>query len=693
MKKLRNLLAILFVLFGMAANLFAQEIKRIDEDFETLYDLCGEKKPDIAKIKNLLESGVQLNKSSEYSFTPLTNALYNKNPEIAKLLIEYGADVNLKDNNEYFPLNLACQIGDLSLVKLMVSKGADVNCASKQKYSPLIYAVESSSKDSLALVKFLVEKGANVNAATESGWTALIVAGWERNGLELIKYLVSKKADINAKTKDGYNVGMSSTRLIELECFKFLDENGFDFKACDKDGLTVLHYFIQTVTCSDRDYILYYSPVMEKEKEIAEIVAFLAKKIDINAVDNSKETVLHYAAQSILDYTAIIEILIKNGANVNALDKYDCTPITFTYDTPKIVQLFVDSGADLSIKDKWGKTVLDRREEALKKNPKIADVVEILKANSKNKKKYTFVQLCEYNYGDQAFEMLKKGKVKGLDDYDANGCTPLYYAVINNNRELTKALLDKGCDINKRNGKDETTVLNHAVDNQELEMVRLLLSYKPDLTFKYKSSVYSSEADILYTSIHAKKYHATYNEKKACEIIKCLLEAGCDPNAVIEGCSDSNYTITVDCCESGLETFAEILIEHGGNPFTVWTSSVPQLHDWRSFSIIRNDLQGNKIDYEERQAVYRGLVKQFKNKTLVATDNLRLRNGCSLSGRTITAIKKGTKVKVLEADNMEVIDGIDSCWVKVEVLPGSVDSEGKKLASGTTGWCFLGYLE
>ena len=135
------------------------------------------------------------------------------------------------------------------------------------------------------------------------------------------------------------------------------------------------------------------------------------------------------------------------------------------------------------------------------------------------------------------------------------------------------------------------------------------------------------------------------------------------------------------------------MIERGGNPFTVWTSSVPQLHDWRSFSIIRKDLQGDKIGYDRRKAVYRGLVKQFKNKTLVATDNLRLRNECGLSGRTITAIKKGTKVKVLEADNMEVIDDIHSCWVKVEVLPGSVDSEGKKLAGGTTGWCFLGYLK
>ena len=655
-----------------------------------MYELCGEKKPEMDLIKRFIKLGAPINLSTECSFSPLTYALYHKNLDLARLLVLSGADVSLNDGNGNYPLSQACEAGDLDLVKLILSKGADVNVKSDENYTPLHYAVRSGPNN-LKLVRLLVEKGADVNAATKHGFTPLIYAGREDNNLELIKYLVDKKADINAHDKEGYNVGMACAGEINLECLKFLDKKGFDFSARNENGETVLHCFIEMVTCSRKESILYYQFIMEKEKEIADIIAFLAGKIDINSVDDSKETALHYAARSLLDYTPIIKFLIKNGANVNAVNNYGKTPIFYTCATPEIVQLLVDSGANLSIKDKLGKTFLDYSEEAIKNNPNMSKIVEILKTNTKDKKKYTFVQLCEYNYADKAFEMLKKGNVKNFDESDTNGYTPLYYAVINKNIELTKALLDKGCNINKRNGKAEITVLYYAVDNQELEMVKLLLSYKPDLTLKY--NYYGDNVDILYTSIHAHKYYDSYNTKKACEIIKCLLEAGCNPNLVIEKDRGTNYTITVDCIMCGLESFAELLIEYGGNPFAVWTSYIYQYQTSMSFSIIRKNLAGDMIDYEEKNAVYQGLQKYYEGKILAATDNLRIRDGHSLSDRTITAIKKGTNVKVLEAYKMEIIDQIPSCWVKVELLPGAVDSQGQKIANGTKGWCFLGYLE
>lgn len=655
-----------------------------------LYELCREKKPEMDLIKKFIKLGAPIDVISKYSFSPLTYALYNRNHDLALLLIQNGADVSREDDNNNYPLNLACKAGDLDLAKLMIAKGADVNVKSRENYTPLHYAVRSGAGN-VELVKLLVENGADVNAATQSGFTALILSGREDNNLELIKYLVGKKADVNAQDEDGYNVGMACAAEINLECLKFLDENGFDFRARTKNGETILHWFIKMVTCSWEESILYYQFIMESEKETGDIIAFLARKVDINAVNNSKETALHYAAQSILDYPVIIECLIKNGANVNAVNKYGKTPIFYNRATPEIVQLLVDSGANLSIKDIQGKTVLDYCEEEVKNNPDMSKIIEILKANSKDKKKYTFVQLCEYNYADKAFEMLKKGKIKNLDEPDSKGYTSLYYAVINKNLELTKALLDKGCNINKRNGEEEITVLYYAVNNQEEEMVKLLLSYKPDLTLMYKH--YGDNVDILYTSIHSQKYYDTYNTKKACEIIKCLLEAGCNPNIVIEMEGKSNYTVTVDCILCGQESFAELLIEYGGNPFTVWTSYIYQYQTSMSFSIIRKNLSCDMIDYEEKNAVYQGLQKYYEGKILAATDNLRIRDGYGLSDRTITAIKKGTKVKVLEASNMEVIDGIHSCWVKVEVQPDSVDSQNRKIASGTTGWCFLGYLE
>ncbi|MBP5358641.1 MAG: ankyrin repeat domain-containing protein [Treponema sp.] len=657
------------------------DVKVQNDDHETvLYFLCNTDKPNLDLIRKVIKKGAPLNIPG-YSFTPLTAALYHEQVELARLLVENGADVNLKDSDNRYPLNLACKAGNYNLVEFMISKGAKVNGSGKEGYTPLHNAVESGSKDSLEIVKLLVQKGANVNASTEAGWTPLILAGWEDvNGFEIIKFLVSKKANINAKTKKGDNVGMTCARLLNPDIYKFLGDNGFDFNARDEDGLTTLHRFVDTITCSSSDYSLNYIGVFDKKNEICQIIDYLATKTNINSSSKyNKQTALHYACYSVFDDTTVIEALIKNGANVNALNASGCTPIFLCRWKPKMVRVLVDAGTNLSVKNEDGKTCLDLCEEGIKYDAKILESIEIIKANMSGTKKYSFVQLVEYNYADKALEMLKKGNVKGLDEYDEKGFTPLYHAVVNKNQELVKELLDKGCDINKRQKNSDATVLRYAVEKLDLEMVKLLLKYKPDLTMKYKGKYWDSEANILMLCV---------SQDHSYDVVKVLLEAGADPNCAIEN-SNPGLTIAADSCSGSADyDVVELIVEYGGNPFAKWGYS---RSDFSWDSIVTKN---SGWDYwERRNAVYRGLVKQFKNKTLTASDNLRLRTEASLSARTITAMQKGTKVKVLEADNMEVIDGIHSCWVKVEVLPGSVDSQGKKIPNGTTGWCFLGYLE
>ena len=654
------------------------DVKVQNDDHETvLLFLCKSYKPNFDLIRKVIKKGAPLNIPA-YFFTPLTAALHYDQIELARLLVENGADVNLKDSDGRYPLNLACKAGNYDLVELMISKGAKINVPGKEGYTPLHKAVESGSKDSLEIVKLLVQKGANVNASTESGYTPLILAGWEDvNGFEIIKFLVSKKANINAKTKKGTNVGMTCARLLNPEIYKFLGENGFNFNARDEDGLTTLLCFVDTITCSSVEFSMNYLSVFEKKKEISQIIDFLATKTNINSSTKlGKETALHLACYSVFDDTTVIEALIKNGANVNALDANGCTPVFHCRWRPKMVRVLVDAGTNLSIKNEDGKTCLDLCEEGIKYDPKILESIEIIKANMSGTKKYTFVQLVEYNYTDKALEMLSKGKVKELDEYDEKGFTSLYYAVMNKNQELVKELLDKGSDINKRQKNSDATVLRYAVEKLDLEMVKLLLKYKPDLTMKYKGKYWDSEANILMLCV---------SQDHSYDVVKVLLEAGADPNCVMEN-SNPGLTIAADCCSGSAEDdIVELIVEYGGNPFTKWGYS---RSDFSWDSIVTKN-----TDWETRNAIYRGLVKQFKNRALTASDNLRLRNWASLSATNITTMQKGTKVKVLEADNMEVIDGIHSCWVKVEVYPGSVDSQGKKISPGTTGWCFLGYLE
>ena len=81
-----------------------------------------------------------------------------------------------------------------------------------------------------------------------------------------------------------------------------------------------------------------------------------------------------------------------------------------------------------------------------------------------------------------------------------------------------------------------------------------------------------------------------------------------------------------------------------------------------------------------------------QNKIMTVTENLKLRSGEATTTQVLTVMSAGTKVKILELGKAETIDGINSNWVKVEVISGR-DRDGKDIKKKTTGWCYGGYLE
>lgn len=81
-----------------------------------------------------------------------------------------------------------------------------------------------------------------------------------------------------------------------------------------------------------------------------------------------------------------------------------------------------------------------------------------------------------------------------------------------------------------------------------------------------------------------------------------------------------------------------------------------------------------------------------QNKIMTVNENLKLRSGEATTTQVLTVMSAGTKVKILELGKEETIDGINSNWVKVEVISGR-DRDGKNIKKKTTGWCYGGYLE
>ncbi|MEH1852016.1 MAG: ankyrin repeat domain-containing protein [Nostoc sp.] len=78
-------------------------------------------------VQMLIDTGADLNHVSALG-TPLTEAIYEENIEIVRILLESGADRSIPEYGEVLPLlTIAAGKGNLEIVQLLVKAGADVN--------------------------------------------------------------------------------------------------------------------------------------------------------------------------------------------------------------------------------------------------------------------------------------------------------------------------------------------------------------------------------------------------------------------------------------------------------------------------------------------------------------------------------------------------------------------------------------
>lgn len=123
-------------------------------------------------------------------------------------LLARGAELEARDENENTVLQVAAGRGYLSIVQLLVERGAEVNARNKFGYNPLIAASMSGRTD---VVRFLIEKGAVLDEVeTSSNRTALMYAVLN-NHPDIVQALIEGGADIGKETTSG-NTAMAIAR-------------------------------------------------------------------------------------------------------------------------------------------------------------------------------------------------------------------------------------------------------------------------------------------------------------------------------------------------------------------------------------------------------------------------------------------------------------------------------------------------
>ena len=82
---------------------------------------------DLAVVKQLIETGGNVDERDVAERTPLSWAAEGGHVEVVQFLIEKGADVDARDFTDVAPLQHAVLANNLNVVELLVKNGADVN--------------------------------------------------------------------------------------------------------------------------------------------------------------------------------------------------------------------------------------------------------------------------------------------------------------------------------------------------------------------------------------------------------------------------------------------------------------------------------------------------------------------------------------------------------------------------------------
>lgn len=224
--------------------------------------------PSVDEVSFEIANSEGISTYDEFGKTPLIYALTipaeeepaekdDIDSEVISLLLKNGADPNAVDKSkrehalsseEPSALLLAVEwYQPEEILSALLSAGADINYQDANGQTALHYAYDDEE-----MAQFLIKNGVDQNIKNKEGQTALHMA-CEWAVLPNIKLLLQHGADINCIDNDGQNSlfhALEARQEKQLKIMSFLVDNGADFMACDIQGNTLLHKFINYVSSS-----------------------------------------------------------------------------------------------------------------------------------------------------------------------------------------------------------------------------------------------------------------------------------------------------------------------------------------------------------------------------------------------------------------------------------------------------------
>ena len=334
---------------------------------------------------------------TNYPLIPLVSACNKNRADVVKLLLDHKAYPNAMESYRASPLHQACKQDHLEMVKMLLLHGANANILYDTK--PPIYDVRNDSVDMLQLlwehgadvnylyaneslltracntgntrpITFLSDHGANVNIQTSNSKNTPLLAAilGHQNKEVIVTLLLKRGADARLQDASGVSPLMAALLLPSLMAERLTQIllPLSDVNAQSVRGSTALYNAIRESEVSfqvvsqlieaganihvrphDESY-LYHACVKQREKLVKHL---LEKNVNVNERNGEREyTALHYLCREGFN-PKIVDMLVKHGADIDALDGLGCTPLRhlcFKSGHMEDILWMVDHGANIN---------------------------------------------------------------------------------------------------------------------------------------------------------------------------------------------------------------------------------------------------------------------------------------------------------------------------------------------------------
>jgi ankyrin repeat protein len=250
------------------------------------------------------------------------------------------------------PLMYAAALGSLESMRLLLDAGADPNAANDFAATPLMWCAGDAAK-----VRLLLFKGANADARSSLGRTPLMIAAAYDGATEAAHLLIEKGADVNARDKSGNSVLEQAASSNNVEVARLLIARGAQVNNVDEGGYTPL---LNAAGNGDRSAAMV-KLLLEHGAQVNVRTGETAEIVKNSPLLLGHLTPLHEAVGQ--GNYETVEALLKAGADVNAKDVRNATPLVFAVATdnpnPRVVQLLLAKGAAREPALEWARRYQD----------------------------------------------------------------------------------------------------------------------------------------------------------------------------------------------------------------------------------------------------------------------------------------------------------------------------------------------